>query len=69
MIAYLGRKVAGISLKESGRYFRRDPGTLSILVWRFGDKLEKDRSLRCFVGEMDRELREGKEIKYKYINV
>lgn len=68
-VAYLARKIGTIPIKESARYFHRDPVTLSILLGRFEDRIRDDAFLQRYLEDLEVKLRRNRKKKYKLINV
>lgn len=69
MTAYLARRLGGIPLKTSARWFGREPVTVTILIRRFEDRLKIEPSMRRLVSRLERDLRDGRKVKYNFINV
>ena len=63
-MGYLGRKLAGIQVKEIGRYFRRESMTISYGVRKVEGLIQRDKGLAQRVEAMELNLRKRGKKKY-----
>ena len=61
---YLGRKLAGLPVKEIARYFHREPMTVSLGVRKIEDLMRRDRAMAQRVEAIEKELKKGRKKKY-----
>ena len=64
LVGYLARKLAGIRVKEIGRYFKREPMTISFGVRKIENLLQRDRGIAQRVEAMELNLRKRGKKKY-----
>jgi chromosomal replication initiation ATPase DnaA len=64
VVGYLGRKLAGLQVKEIARYFHREPMTVSLGVRKIEDLMRRDREMAQRMEAIEKELRKGRKRKY-----
>jgi chromosomal replication initiation ATPase DnaA len=64
VVGYLGRKLAGLQVKEIARHFHREPMTVSLGVRKIEDLLRQDPEIAQRMDAIEKEL--SKERKRKY---
>ncbi|MBM4330177.1 MAG: hypothetical protein FJ117_02950 [Deltaproteobacteria bacterium] len=64
LVGYLARKLAGMRVKEIGRYFKREPMTISFALRKIENLLQRDRGVAQRVEAMELNLRMRGKKKY-----
>ena len=54
MIAYVLVRRQGYGLKEVANYLKRDPSTVSVLIGRLAERMEKDKEIRRDIESLDK---------------